>query len=159
MCGYSTTGCARNCSAVCRGYEPDAQRSAYDSISGGCGQCNENNQCIALADWIGESIDVYRLRNENISVEIGAVNEMTRFRQSPQYSYLRAAAAFLWSRIPRPFRLQREADCHGLICSEAVSKAYRLAGLDLCPCVPDWATTPEHIAQSPRLKRMGRLEA
>jgi hypothetical protein len=99
------------------------------------------------------------LRNENVPVEIGAVIEMTRLRQSPQYSYLHAAAAFLWSRISRPWRPQQEADCYGLICSEAVPKAYRLAGLDLCLGVPDWATTPEHIAQSPRLKRMGRLEA
>ena len=79
------------------------------------------------------------------------------------YSWWHAVAAFLLRRIPkRPLWLHRlfrfECDHHGYHCSQAISKAYRAAGFDLCPFIPDWATTPGDLSRSPRLRNVGRLE-
>lgn len=72
-----------------------------------------------------------------------------------KYSVIHAIAAGLAFLI-RP--VQKECNRHGLHCSQAVSSAYRQAGLDPWPGGPDWATTPEHLTRSPVFEKIGPLE-
>ena len=48
----------------------------------------------------------------------------------------------------------RECKKHPPFCSEAVSRAYRLAGLDLRPDIVDRFTLPVDLAKSPHLRRV-----
>lgn len=103
-------------------------------------------------------IDVYRLHPFIESPARGAAENMAeaiRERYSLWHAILAGAClAFRW--IFRPFR--KECNRHGLHCSQAVSLAYRQAGLDPWPGGSDWATTPGHLADSPYFRNLGRLK-
>jgi hypothetical protein len=109
---------------------------------------------LPLSEYAGESIDVFRA-DAPVVVKIDAVLTMQALL-SERYSFWHCVEAFLLRRLPK-FVRKKECDHHGYHCSQAVSKAYRSAGLDLCPGVADWATTPGDLAVSKRLKYAGPL--
>lgn len=102
----------------------------------------------------GYLIDVYRPMSRDAEIPQWAACNMERnIRTKYNWrSVLRAGFSFLL----RPAR--RERNRHGLMCSQAVSLAYRQAGLDPCLGLPDAATLPRHLADSPFLGYVGTLE-
>ncbi len=75
-----------------------------------------------------------------------------------RYSFGHGIAAWINRLLPAWLRWLDECDDHGYHCSQAISKAFRDAGLDLCPDLPDWATFPGDLARSPALRNLERLE-
>jgi hypothetical protein len=112
---------------------------------------------LPLEAHAGEAIDVFRINFPIIAYT--AMEVMIVLLDEP-YSFRHGVAAFLYRRIPKWFRkrFRFECDHHGYHCSQAIATAYRLSGLNLCPKLPDWATTPGDLAKSKRLQRIGRME-
>ena len=112
---------------------------------------------LPLVDYETETIDVFRSGASTLE-KIVAVQKMQKLVKE-RYSFLHGIAAFLLRRLPKRLRkwFNFECDRYGYHCSQAISKAYRSAGFDLCPFIPDWATTPGDLARS-RLQNLGRLE-
>ena len=106
----------------------------------------------------GYRVDVFRLWRRignHSAVTARAAAIMAEDVATAKYSLFHAilAGSRLCSR-----RFRKECNRHGLHCSQAVSKAYREAGVDLCPAVIDLTTLPDHLALSPFLVGVGRLE-
>ena len=99
---------------------------------------------LPLFDYETETIDVFRAVDSSTAEQIAAVQKMQKLVKE-RYSFLHGIAAFLLRRLPQVMR-SGECDHHGYHCSQAISKAYRAAGFDLCPFIPDWATTPGDLA-------------
>ena len=128
-----------------------SQTSMWEFIGG---------RVLPLVDYVTETMDVFRAVDlPPIFVLIIAVVKMKE-PVKERYSFLHGIVAFLLRRIPKRLRkwFNFECDHHGYHCSQAISKAYRLACFDLRYGLADWATTPGDLARSPRLQKLGRLE-
>ena len=69
---------------------------------------------------------------------------------------LRSALTFFGGRFGRRvWRYFDESEKHPPFCSEAVSIAYRTAGMDLCPKIPDRFIFPGDLVKSTYLERVG----
>ena len=114
---------------------------------------------LPLANYVTEIIDVFRPVDSSSVTKIYAILRMLELIKE-RYSFLHGIAAFLLRRIPKRLRkwFNFECDHHGYHCSQAISKAYREAGFDLCSRRPDWATAPGDLARSPSLRLIGRLD-
>lgn len=97
-------------------------------------------------------IDVFRCRDADRAFW-ASIYMFKAIRE--KYSILHAIGAGLAFMI-RP--TQKECNKHGLHCSQAVSMAYRIAGLDPWLGGADKCTAPEHLARSPIFENLGPLE-
>ena len=111
---------------------------------------------VPIAIYATEAIDVFRADDADFEIRLDAILTMYRILGSP-YSFWHGIAAWLLRRLPE-FVRSKECDHHGYHCSQAISKAYRVAMFDLRPDLSDWATTPGDLAASQRLRLIGRLE-
>ena len=121
--------------------------------------CTEGYNEGSLEDIEGRKVTIFRARTTK-RIRLAAAEEMKKLMGNP-YSWVHVFKAYLYRRIPaflRPAWMTEEL-CRGEYhCSQSVSKAFRLAGYDLVPDKPDWATAPADIANSDRVRKIGCLD-
>jgi hypothetical protein len=103
----------------------------------------------------GASVDVFRAA----ALDSRAAYEITdamRRRGGDEYGWLAILACALrhvpWLRMLVAPNQDDQANGHHPHCSAAVSAAYRAAGLDLVPNLPDYLTEPGDLARSALLQ-------
>jgi len=104
--------------------------------------------------WEPAGIEVWRLQNPPyMTCGSHAVRAMQDF-VGVKYGWFHVILAIVL-RFVRAYG--GKCENHPPFCSEAVSRAYRLAGCDLRPDMPDRFTRPQDLANSPFLEMAGEI--
>jgi hypothetical protein len=116
-----------------------------------------------ITDYDNEPIDVYRYQSRTPDIfprdpcfAMDVTDNMSQIAGRYAYSYFDLLRVGLRCITPDSFLWlwgSKEPTTR-FHCSGAISAAFRMAGVDLCPNVSDWQTTPGHLAASESLHKV-----